>query len=1288
MRSLLISLAAAALAIVTGTLVPLQAATWQSNPADQGLTVSITGTTTEWTVTPTLADGEPVLVPAAGGGVGLGTTLTYYYPVGVGSTASSVVRFSQAAGATTFAASAAPVNPLVVSKVPSWFTAGNWDAAVPNGIDAQATIATNAGTPAVVIDENLTLGSLTVDTTVGSLDLFATSRTAGPVSTLSLATSTGTPTITVSGGNAFSLSQSKLAGTTPGTASARLNVVGTQGLVIDNQNPVLPPVENVTPGAYATGGVRFGFGLNWSQFSGDLTLVQGVFQPLMGGALNNGLSAFPLTSGVTLGTGTNTARLEIAASNSQPVIRGLDSTSANSSVIVTSASALSMEIGSMGQASDVFTYAGNIGAATGLTASTAVRLTKSGAGTQFLTGTNEINAVAANTIILGLAGGKLSLGTTGSLGTAVSGQGTTNANSSVAGKNGEFEISGLGVAAPRSQTFQGALLFGNIAPNTSAPDANQSARSNGVSTYTVIADPAQPTTLTFGSVRNRNFPQTAANSNLNAATMLYRGTNLGSTPGSGVGSIVFTTAPTVGTNGYLNTVNGTGSLGTPQAPVLKGALADTSATGSGAGFATYDATVGVRLLDSATEQTAVATGAAYDSAATTDNIRLTLAADEAITGHLSNTLQIVNTSGASRTVTNTSAALNAANGLLFSGSDAIVLAGGTLTGTADTNAEDVVIHSINTAGVTIQSAVTNVGAAAPLARQGWIAYNGPGNFRIEGTQTVGNSGGIAFNGTGTTTLAGTITDATALGVNQGTVQLASGATWANAPRLQLAAGTTFDLNGFSGTATERRFSDIAPDWQNSASAAGYMPSGGEVTNSSGAAVDLYLSGTGGATSQPFYGSITGNLNLVVNKTAAQSLAGVNSYTGSTNILAGTLNIATSGSLPATTVVTLGDASAITPPTATLSLGNGNGATNGQVRQEIAGLYTVGSGTLQVINQGSNVGQLTLNVGTGIDNVFSGNLGIAVSGNGSTSNVFGLHKIGAGTFEPAGAINSYSGGTVVEGGILRISADAKLGQIGSLSGAAGSSGAPLAPISAFENSLVLNGGTLQTTTTTAFVLDAKRGIGLGPVAGSTGGTGTLRVDPTVTLAYDGIIASAGNTGTQTLVKDGTGTLLLGGVNSFTGTTQVAAGTLGGTGSLASSLSLASGATLAPGSAGIGTFTVGGSTTTIAGLLAIEVDPAGSGSADLLDAAGLLDLSAGTSAVDFTAIGTLDDPAYVIANYGTISGTFATVTNLPTGYTLDYSYLGSSVALVPVPEPGTLAVLAAAGLAAVVIRRRVD
>jgi hypothetical protein len=53
---------------------------------------------------------------------------------------------------------------------------------------------------------------------------------------------------------------------------------------------LLPMAALAAPGA-----VRFGFGLNWAEFSGDLTLKQGVFQPLAGGSLNNNLSALPLT---------------------------------------------------------------------------------------------------------------------------------------------------------------------------------------------------------------------------------------------------------------------------------------------------------------------------------------------------------------------------------------------------------------------------------------------------------------------------------------------------------------------------------------------------------------------------------------------------------------------------------------------------------------------------------------------------------------------------------------------------------------------------------------------------------------------------------------------------------------------------------------------------------------------------------------------------------------------------------------------------------------------------------
>ena len=1312
MKKMLTTLAAAMMVGIAASTPAQAASTWTTNPADQGVLVSILGSGSNWTTSQPLVDGDMIRITGTWGGANLGSANTYYYVVGDGATSGTFSRFSQSPGATTFTPSAAANNPVPAVKVPTWYTSGNWAGGVPNGVDAQATIVTNTSTWAVALDRNVTLGSLTVDTSVVSsianvsgttpipftqpgLSLLSTTRNATPVSRLTFATTAGTPTVTVFGGNSLSFSEAVLTQPTPGNSSGKLIVASAQGLVIDNQNTVQAPIVVSTGTVYAPGAVRFGFGLDWSQFSGDLTLKQGVFQPFAGGSLNNNLSALPMNSKVILGTGTNVARIEIANSAGRPVIRGLESTSPNASIVqTTGTNSQPIEIGSYGQASDVFTFAGNIGAS-GTTASNAVSVYKDGPGTQFLTGTSQMDAFIANTVLVGINGGKLSLGTTGQMGSLVGGVYTTNTSAYFAAKNGEFALSGVGVAAPRAQAYSGALLFGSIAANTVSPDANQTSRSSGLSTFTVEADPALPATLTFGSVRNRSFLSVSSTTpNLNGATMLYRGTNLGSGTGvSGVASIVFTTAPTTGTAGYLNAVSGsTASLGTAQAPVLKGALADTSATGQGAGFATYQASTGVRLLNPTTEQTAVTTGADYDAASTNDNIRVDLAADAAITGHSSNTLQITNSSGSSRTVTNSGNGLYAANGLLFSGANPIVLTGGAITGVAGTNGEDVVIHSINTAGVTIQTPVTNTGTNTP-SRPGWIVYNGPGNIRLEGTQTLGQSvvgsgtffGGISFNGTGTTTIAAPIVSGSNIFVNQGTVKLDTGASWTNTPRLQVAGGATFDLNNVTATGSTNRFSDIAPDWQASGAAAGYMPVGGTVTNSGSTTVDLVLASSGGATSQPFFGVISGNLNLVVDKgsTNTQSLGNANTYTGNTFIRSGVLNMARGGKLPSTTVVTIGSLTSAT--TATLTMGDGNGSTNGPTRMEIAGLYAIGSGTAWVQNSGANISQLTLNIPSGTNNVFSGNLGIDIGTTGSSQNLFGLRKIGSGTFEPTGAVIGYSGGTVIEGGVFRISSDAKLGQVGSLTGTAGSAGSPQAPISAFPNSLILNGGALQTTTASNFVLNSKRGIGLGPTEGATGGTGTLTVDPGVTLTYGGIIASAGNTGTQTLVKNGLGTLVLNGANTFTGNTQLDAGTLSGTGSLASSLSVASGASFSPGIGGIGTFSVAGGAS-LGGTMYVGIDTTGSGVADVFTVVGGLDLTGGTSTVDFSVLGTIDDPAYVFASYGSLNGTFATVNNLPTGYEINYAYLGNFIALVAVPEPTTISTLGCAAALALFIGSR--
>lgn len=242
-----------------------------------------------------------------------------------------------------------------------------------------------------------------------------------------------------------------------------------------------------------------------------------------------------------------------------------------------------------------------------------------------------------------------------------------------------------------------------------------------------------------------------------------------------------------------------------------------------------------------------------------------------------------------------------------------------------------------------------------------------------------------------------------------------------------------------------------------------------------------------ATTPTFAGSIAGTGGVTFQGAGAFVLSGTNTYGGSTIVGAGT-------------ILTGGAANAFSPTSAvalsgSLDLGGYN-QTVGSLAG--AGLATNGGTAAAVLTTGGN----------GSSTTFGGTL---ADGAGA----FGLIKTGAGTFALTGT-NTYSGSTKIGGGTLSI-----------------------------NNPNAIGTGTLQMAdgTTLAF---AGSGYTL---ANNIQFTGTT--DPTFDSGPGTVAVSGRISGQAALQKNGTGTLVLLGDNTYAGNTLVNQGTLQVDGSIASS-----------------------------------------------------------------------------------------------------------------------------------------
>lgn len=260
------------------------------------------------------------------------------------------------------------------------------------------------------------------------------------------------------------------------------------------------------------------------------------------------------------------------------------------------------------------------------------------------------------------------------------------------------------------------------------------------------------------------------------------------------------------------------------------------------------------------------------------------------------------------------------------------------------------------------------------------------------------------------------------------------------------------------------------------------------------------------------GTISGNigesggsrtLRININNTAGTVLlAGNNTFTGGVEIVAGTLRIGSTGALNQSTpnVITFAN-----------NVNNKTFAING-INTVVGGLVSSGgSGTMTVHNASTTAARLVINTVLAVSD--PSYAGVIADGDLPSGAALTLVKDGLGRQTLTGIDNTYSGGTVLNAGTLRISGDGSLGKV---------------PTTFSAGNLTFNGGSLQLAA--SFDLNANRGILL------LAGGGTLDTAGSNSV-YSGAISGAG-----LFHKTGTGTLALTTANTHTGETRVSAGTL--------------------------------------------------------------------------------------------------------------------------------------------------
>jgi fibronectin-binding autotransporter adhesin len=532
----------------------------------------------------------------------------------------------------------------------------------------------------------------------------------------------------------------------------------------------------------------------------------------------------------------------------------------------------------------------------------------------------------------------------------------------------------------------------------------------------------------------------------------------------------------------------------------------------------------------------------------------------------------------------------------------------------DLNGFNQTVAALTSSGITAGSGAVTSNASAFLTNSGAAASTFTVNQATSGTFYGIITGNLAFTkaGAGNLTLTPTLVPSATTGTT-GTSTF-SGDTLVSAGTLTLGNanalfGSTFDTSG-AGTLS---FGSIT------AATVGGLKNSGTLALANGSAAAVTLSVGGNNVSSLFPGQLTGAGGLAKVGSGTMTLTGsASDYAGTTTVSAGALVLSNSAAIPGITTpgrysiatgATLTTGTAFDDATLQAMLGTGNFAANsvlaidtaagnrtfsnslsgtvglsisGGNRLTLSGSNTLGAitltaATLTLTNTASLLGSgaITVNGGTvewsppGFDSYLFNGRSITVSGSGGTFRgtlegtqlIFGnLSGTGAVVFASGSSLlvtngNTYTGGTIIKpGALIAYTSDSGFGtgpvtieggNLRSSQGAAWTVGNAVslagdvtffASGDAVDNNLLFTGS--MTITGATRTVD----VSMSPRAGATG------------IFFNGPIGDGGNA--LGLVKTGTSMLILGGANTYSGTTTLANGTirlasanaLGGGGSL--------------------------------------------------------------------------------------------------------------------------------------------